>query len=149
MAYGGTGRNAWHHVSRSLQSFLRMLISSPGQGELCDRRRAVALAFGIALVVPAPLMAVGCLVAPPPDLPAEPLRRPTILHDSVVPPADQVLTELPTGGFLVPVELEDPNEAYCFEVFVDYDPNYNQNPVRSPPCSTGSAAADGGVVLVS
>ena len=96
----------------------------------------------------------GCITTPPPDLPAPPLRRPTILHSSVCPPADVPLVDWPAdANFIVPVEPGDPEHALDFEwaVFVDYDPS--PTPIRSDhglkllqqhPMS----AVQGGIVLV-
>jgi hypothetical protein len=94
------------------------------------------------------LETVACIVALPPDLPAPPEHRPTILHDAVFPPADAVLTQLPPEGFVVPVLLEDPNESFCSRVFIDFDP-YNNPGALFPKCQGPTpATANGGVVLV-
>jgi hypothetical protein len=88
-----------------------------------------------------------CLTAPPPDLPQPPLHRPTILHESVKPPPDEILTALPVE-FLVPIVLEDANETYEWDVFVDFDPGAPtpSAPVRFPTQETPTGL-DGGVVL--
>jgi hypothetical protein len=85
-----------------------------------SRPRAALLATGCACLAAAFASLAACLTAPPPDLPALPAHRPTILHDAVVPPTDQVLTQLPADGFIVPVVLEDPNEYFFWNVFVNY-----------------------------
>ncbi len=58
-----------------------------------------------------------CFTAPPPDLPTQ-VHRPEIIHDAVVPP-EGVITELPPGGFVVPVHLDDPTGPCQFSVLVD------------------------------
>jgi hypothetical protein len=63
-----------------------------------------------------------CITTPPPDFPDASLR-PTILHDSVLPPVNVPLVEWPPNGqFSVPVQLDDPNESFCWVVFIDYNP---------------------------
>src|SRR5258708_4594119 len=105
---------------------------------------AVAGALGVASAV-----VVACIASPPADLPTAPSRRPTILHDSVVPPPDEILLVLPSE-FEVPVQLDDPQQSFSWNVFVDYDP---------VPGSQGSAPVlamnepapvlvDGGVRLI-
>jgi hypothetical protein len=102
-----------------------------------------AASIGVALGIVA---STACLVAPPPDLPQSPLHRPTILHESVNPPPDEILPALPVE-FVVPIVLEDANESYQWEVFVDYDPLTNPSPVRFPTTVTPTAGSfDGGVV---
>jgi hypothetical protein len=99
-----------------------------------------------------------CITAPPPDLPRVVAQRPTILQEAVVPPTDQILTELP-DEFVVPVVLEDPDQSFEWDVYVDYNPC---EPLTSP-CQASPPVAnlgprvvsptpgtlDGGVVLVS
>jgi len=88
--------------------------------------------------------AASCITAVPPDLPAV-AGRPTVLHDAVVPP-EGPLVEWPSDDtFLVPVQLDVPNESFFFHVFVDYPAN--QNPVYSGSGSTN--LSDGGITLVS
>jgi len=78
-------------------------------------RRAPGLAHGWAVLL------AGCFVAPSPALSQWPARRPTIVHDSVVPSTNRILTQLPVDStLLVPVELDDPNESVEYELFVDY-----------------------------
>ncbi|MGD0526926.1 MAG: hypothetical protein ABSE49_17400 [Polyangiaceae bacterium] len=124
---------------------------------------ARSLVFGLAAAACAclavgTLVSTACITAPPPELPAEIEHRPTILHESLVPPAANVLPELPPQGFVVPILLEDPNEPFWWEVFVDY------NPCTDPPnCTVATSpeppgaryvaptpgTLDGGVVPVS
>jgi hypothetical protein len=97
-----------------------------------------------------------CVTAPPPALPQLTTERPTILHEAVVPPTDQILSELPSE-FIVPVELEDPDESFEWDVFVDYNPCAEPSNCLQPtpptifprlvPPSPGTL--DGGVTLVS
>jgi hypothetical protein len=106
------------------------------------------LAYGLAAVV-----AAACIIAPPPDLPTQPVERPTILHDAVVPPADGIMTpaQLPENRvmtFLVPVLLDDPNEAFAWEAFVDYDPYTNPKPCASEKVEPTPGTLDGGTLVV-
>jgi len=92
-----------------------------------------------------------CITTPPPNLLTE-SPRPTILHDSTVPPTDEPLVTWPVDGqFSVPVQINDPGQQFYWVVFVDY------NPYGSP--STGiqgqvqrevasASDLDGGVVGV-
>jgi hypothetical protein len=117
------------------------------------------LALGLiaaACVAVATLLATACITAPPPQLPEEVEHRPTILHESVVPPTDQILPDLPTE-FEVPVLLEDPNETFQWDVFVDYNgcanlSNCQPTPPLQPPGVTTvtptPGTLDGGVVMV-
>jgi hypothetical protein len=98
--------------------------------------------------------ATACVVAPPGQLAQLPPHRPTILHDAVYPPTDQILTEMPTE-FLVPVELDDPDQSFWWDVFVDYNPCNEQNdcqptaPTVDPTLVTPTPGTlDGGVVIV-
>jgi hypothetical protein len=71
------------------------------------------------------------------------------LHDAVFPNPQQILTELPPGGFRVPIVLEDQNESYCYAVLVDFDPYNNNTNAAVHDCTTANpAAADGGVEVV-
>jgi hypothetical protein len=83
-----------------------------------------------------------------PDLPKPGVHRPTILHDSVQPPADRVLTEWPSDGtFVVPVALDDPGQSFQYDLFVDYE-----GPSSTPtiePTVVQPTFADAGVVVVS
>jgi hypothetical protein len=111
--------------------------------------RSIALAAAGCGCIGAMVMAAACIVAPPPELPPARAHRPTILHTSVSPPADLPLTVWPSE-FSVPVELDDPNQAFYWDVFVDYDgtspfpiTGETQQPVTASP-----AALDGGVMSV-
>src|SRR5271154_4924940 len=79
------------------------------------------------------LVVTACITAPPPQLPAEVEHRPTILHESVQPPAGLVTQDNLLTEFLVPVALEDPNETFQWDVFVDY--NDCQDPTSCTPTS--------------
>jgi hypothetical protein len=96
--------------------------------------------------------ALACFTAPPPDLPAETITRPTILGASAFPPEGTLLTELPPGGFVVPVEVGASGSFY-YRVFVDYNAAGNPNPTYDPLiyASTQPLTADngdGGIVTV-
>ena len=109
------------------------------------RRRAQAV--GGALGAPAALAIGACITAPPPDLPNPP-RRPTIVFASVVPPPDQVMSQIPDGGFSVPVELGGPNQAFFFDVFIDFDPIMHAAPRIYPQEFLPTASTAGGGVVV-
>jgi hypothetical protein len=85
-----------------------------------------------------------CTVVPPPDLPSLTPHRPTIARDGVLPRLDVILSGLPTGGFSVPVVVENGTDAFCYRVFLDFDP-YNPGQIRTFPCRS----PDGEVTLVS
>jgi hypothetical protein len=96
-----------------------------------------------------------CVTVPPPELPELPVERPTIVHDAVVPPTDQILPALPVE-FVVPVELDDPAESFLWDVFVDYSPCAGptscalENPKIFPQEVQPTAGTlDGGVYIVS
>jgi hypothetical protein len=96
-----------------------------------------------------------CVTAPPPELPQLAAQRPTILHDAVVPPTDQILAQLPTE-FVVPVQLGDPDQSFEWDVFVDYNPCADPNGCQpTPPAiypqlvQPTAGSLDGGVALVS
>jgi len=96
-----------------------------------------------------------CVTAPPSELPQLSNERPTILHDAVVPPTDQILSELP-GEFVVPVELDDPDLSFEWDVFVDYNPCASPTGCQpTPPAiypelvQPTPGTLDGGVALVS
>jgi hypothetical protein len=114
----------------------------------------VAAGVAVACCVAGTLIAAACFVAPPPDLPSQPTGRPMILHDSVVPPADQILTaaQVPMDGMLtfdVPVEVEDPTLPFAWRVFVDYDPYTATSQVISGNLQPSAGPADAGVTVVS
>jgi hypothetical protein len=102
---------------------------------------------GCACAVVAFSSSTACITAPPPDLPTPPAHRPTILHESVVPPPDQILAQLP-AEFVVPIELEDPNQSFEWEVFVDYDPVQAPNPSIFTPVLPTPDTVDGGIYTV-
>jgi hypothetical protein len=98
-------------------------------------------------LVAAALASTACITAPPPDLPQQVVHRPTILHDAVSPPPDEILAELPME-FIVPVEIDSPDESFQWDVFVDFDQVVAPNPVLYPTTVLPSAATiDGGVAL--
>lgn len=98
---------------------------------------ASAVASGIA--------AASCITAVPPSLPEILNQRPAILHDAVVP-AEGPLAKWPHDNtFLVPVELDVPNESFVYDVFVDYVPP-NQG-LLIPP-SGPTTPPDGGISIV-
>jgi hypothetical protein len=92
-----------------------------------------------------------CITTPPPDLPSE-SARPTILHESTVPPANEPIVTWPVDGqFSVPVQLNDPNERFCWVVWVDYDPyGINSTGMQGQEqCEDAPPSdLDGGVVVV-
>jgi hypothetical protein len=118
--------------------------------------RAVALALaglscaGLSIA----LASTGCFTAPPADLSVPGLARPTILHDAVVPPTDEIIAQLPPE-FIVPVQFGTPDETYSWDVFVDYDPCPGgdcQSP--TPPVqykhdlTASPSILDGGVTII-
>jgi hypothetical protein len=111
-----------------------------------------ALGFVAALGVAAAVSASGiaaCITAPPPDLPALPLRGPRIIEDSVRPPTDQYLTMLPADSeFVVPVEVNDPTEQIVGRVFVDFYPG-SDNMGSATSFTAVPPALDGGVTTIS
>ncbi|MDP9152457.1 MAG: hypothetical protein M3O36_21230 [Myxococcota bacterium] len=115
-------------------------------------RRTLASALllgGLGCVAGAIAANSGCVTAPPPDLPKPRQHRPTILHGSVVPPPDEVLTQWPADGtFLVPVELEDNNAIFYYDAFIDYNPYTNSKPVFLRVAVPGVTAYDGGVTII-
>jgi hypothetical protein len=121
-----------------------------------SKRLATTAACGAVLATALAGAQGACITTPPPDLPAESLR-PTILHDSVFPFVNQPLTAWPVDGqFNVPVQLNDPDELFCWVVFVDYTYNpYNSNGtatglVGDKHCEVAPPAQfDAGVVVIS
>jgi hypothetical protein len=110
----------------------------------------VAVAAATAGAVAVACFAAACVLAdPPPDLPPETQLHPIVVKSSVFPPTTQVLVELPSTGFDVPVQIFDTDTAFEYEVFVDFDPlaAVAQAPViavtESPPF-----AVDGGADIV-
>jgi hypothetical protein len=102
------------------------------------------LAVGSACLVVGALAAEACFTAPPPDLPKLTDPRPTILNDAVQPPLGPPLYDWPTE-FIVPVQIDIPNEPFSYIVFVDFPAN--QVPAL-PPQMGPTTAPDGGVSLV-
>lgn len=93
-----------------------------------------------------------CITTPPPDF-ADASFRPTILHDSVVPSVNVPLVEWPPNGqFSVPVELDDPNESFCWVVFIDYNayPVFTSSGIVHPVvCGAAPpSAVNGGVDVI-
>jgi hypothetical protein len=116
-------------------------------GLLSSGRRRRQSAW-IAIAVPAALLIVACFTASPPTL-LNPLRRPTIVFASVVPAPDGILSQIPAGGFSVPVELGGPDQPFLFDVFIDFDPIVHTAPKIYPQEFLPTAStADGGVVVV-
>lgn len=115
----------------------------------------IAAAWACGLVGAAMAVESACITAPPPQLPVEPEERPTILHDSVSPPADVPLVEWPAGDeFIVPIQLDDQNEQFCWDVFIDYNPYGTAGGTGLVPsgvtCETAPPSAlDGGVFPLS
>ncbi len=92
-----------------------------------------------------------CVVAPPAKLLSEQLQRPTILHGSVVPAPYQNLTAWTSATqFVVPVELDDVNEAWVWDLFIDYNGDLYEMPTAYGPMATAAPQTlDGGVTIVS
>jgi hypothetical protein len=86
-----------------------------------------------------------CITVPPADLPQVPTHGPTIVHDAVVPPYTEILAELP-NEFVVPVQLDQANASFEWDVFVDYDPVGSSEPQLRQ--DDNESPADGGVSLV-
>jgi hypothetical protein len=111
------------------------------------RSRRGQHAIGALVVV---VVLCSCVTAPPPDLPAVPVHRPTILHDSVVPRADVPITTWPADNmFTVPVEVDDPSQPFQWDLFIDYNPVGNNGAPSAPTYfpETGHPS-DGGVSIV-
>jgi hypothetical protein len=108
----------------------------------------IAAGCACAAVAAALASSTACITAPPPDLPQPPPHRPTILHDSVWPPPDQILASLPTSDFVVPVELDDPNQSFEWEVFVDYDPLLSPSSAIFTAVPPSPDDVDGGIYTV-
>jgi hypothetical protein len=91
--------------------------------------------------------ATACITTPPPDLPPVPAVGPSIIHDAVQPPTADILASLPME-FVVPVQLDEANASFQWDVFVDYNPATGSG--TSPVIFAGvnQSAADGGVNLV-
>lgn len=86
------------------------------------RTRALSVVATMAACLASLVASASCILAdPPPELPKPVRHHPIIIKGSVAPPYTRVLPELPTS-FVVPVEILDPDTAYFYNVFVDYDP---------------------------
>src|SRR5260221_4940704 len=117
------------------------------RGLLSPRSLRHALRAALALAVGA-LIACGvtaCILADPPAaLQIEPIGRPTILHDSVVPSVTRVLRSWPRE-FILPVDV-DPRASFYWRAFLDYDPltrviyDGTTEPITRDP-----ASEDGGI----
>jgi len=95
------------------------------------------------------LLMTGCFVAPPPALTQWPPRRPTILHDSVVPSTNQILAQLPVDSvLLVPVEIDDPNESFEYRLFIDYQAADETSLVAEGQSSRPTSAGSGPIVVL-
>ena len=133
-------------LPRAGSAFFEMTPPSRIGHQVIRTLRAVVSAAGVAMGGVA-----GCITTPPPDLPAPPQRRPTILHASVMPPADVPLVDWPPDGtFIVPVEPGDPElpTAFLWDVFVDYDPSAGTSLEYFRPRNPPVSAVDGGIVAV-
>ena len=106
-----------------------------------------AQAVGGALAAPAALVVGACITASPPSL-STTLRRPTIVFGSVVPAPDGIVSQIPHGGFSVPVELGGPNQPFFFDVFIDFDPIAHSAPKIYPQEVLPTASTAGGGVVV-
>jgi hypothetical protein len=97
-------------------------------------------------VVASLMVATACITVPPANLPQTPTEGPAIVHDAVVPPTDQILTQLPPDGFVVPVQLDQASSPFEWDVFVDYDPVAGTGLVFID--TQNESPADGGISLV-
>jgi hypothetical protein len=115
-----------------------------------SRLRSVALVAAGGACLAAAVVGGACVVAPPAELPPATLHRPTILHGSVVPPAYLPLTAWTaiTPEFNVPVELDDVNESFVWDVFVDYSGNQTLPAIFPTTVQPGPGTIDGGVTTV-
>lgn len=112
------------------------------------RTRTLSVAATTAACVASLVASASCILAdPPPELPKPPKHHPIIVKGSVAPPYTQKLSELPPT-FVVPVELIDPDTTFAWNVFVDFDPTTNQQPVNGRTLTPNPADVDGGVTPV-
>jgi hypothetical protein len=86
------------------------------------------------------------LIDGPADFPLAPTRRPTILRSQVVPSASIPLGEgeLPSGGFIVPLEIPDPSQDVTWAAYADAPlagGNLQQFEIINPQTIVGSADA--------
>jgi len=111
--------------------------------------KGVALAGAAGAAAFAATAAASCITVPPPDLPVIPRHRPTIVHDAVTPPEGPLDAWPADGTFEVPVEIDDPSQAYEWEVFVDYDPYQTNDTPKAPSLNAQPIPPpDGGLALV-
>jgi hypothetical protein len=75
-------------------------------------------AIPIAATLIAGAFGAACVTAPPPDVPEAAEHRPIIHVESVDPAADAILTTWP-GGFVVPVEVDEPSTGAEWKVLID------------------------------
>lgn len=92
-------------------------------------------------------------IALPPSLPDPAPHRPTILHDAVYPPANEILTAWPADdSFRIPVQVDDNGEQITWDVLYDFDPitNVSQTPGSFPPTviDAGTYGLDAGVFVI-
>jgi hypothetical protein len=91
---------------------------------------------------------VGCLTTPPSDLAPTLEPPPTVLHDALIPPDDQLLSQWPLDDmFIIPVRLDGPNQHFAYDVFIDDDGSRHALPVWMGT-GGGQSGIDGGVVLI-
>jgi hypothetical protein len=114
------------------------------------RVRIAALVAATSLVLCAVAAAVSaCISVPPPDLPEPRFVSPTIHHDAVFPPEGDLLMWPADKTFIVPVEMDNPNETFLWRVFIDY---YDVAPPSQYPgyvnSGGGPSAPDGGISLI-
>jgi hypothetical protein len=111
--------------------------------------RSVALAVaGVAFAI-ASVAGGACIVVPPPALPNQPPRPPLILRNTANPSLNPPLLDLPTGGFSVAVDPENPDDPSAppsFLVFIDPDSS-GSAPLDLP--RQGQPPDDAGLSLVS
>jgi hypothetical protein len=105
-------------------------------------RRSAALA-AIAACLGFVVCQDGCVLASPSgDLPRLPDSRPTIVHSSLVPTTNAVLTQFPRE-FIVPVELSDPTASFFYAAFIDYNPLTGEGLVDFPTESPAPSSRSG------
>jgi hypothetical protein len=93
-------------------------------------------------------LGVGCLTTPPSGLAPTLEPPPTVLHDALIPPDDQLLSQWPLDNmFIIPVRLEGPNQHFAVDVFIDDDGSHRALPVWIGT-GGGQSGIDGGVVLM-
>jgi hypothetical protein len=91
---------------------------------------------------------VGCLTTPPSELAPTLEQPPTVLHDALIPPDDQLLSQWPLDNtFIIPVRLEGPNQHFMYDVFIDDDGSGHALPVWVG-AGEGQSGFDGGVVVI-